>query len=179
MTPCKAASYKLCFLSHNFLAFFKHTFPHTKTYGKMQHSPSMYVRSESVLFPDTEGLYTPFILTQTSCSSLHFSFPNCPYPRLSAALIPKASQTPAGPHRLRAGVQTQLPAFQALDTNLLCCSAICVSLKAECREKSSIHNPSLPKQMRRHLKAQRITSSARLLAEKPMYRQLKIFCYRF
>lgn len=145
----------------------------------MHHSPFMYVRSESVLFPNTEGLYTPLILTQTFCSPLHFSFPNCPFPRLSAAVIPKASQTPAGPHRLRAGVQTRLPAFQAPDTNLLCCSAICVSLKAECRKKSNIHNPSLPKQMPRHLKAQRITSRARLSAEKRMHRQLKIFCYRF
>lgn len=152
---------------------------HTKLYGKMQHSPSMYVRPELVLFPNTEGLYTPLIVIQTFCSSLHFSLPNCPYPRLSASVIPKASQTPAGPHRLHAGVQTQLPAFQALDTNLLCCSAICVSLKAECRKKSYIPNPSLLKQMPQHLKAQRITSSARLVAEKPMYRQLKIFRYRF
>lgn len=102
----------------------------------------------------------------SSCSSLHFSFPNCPHPRLPASAIPKASQTPAGPHSLRAGAQTQLPAFQALDTNLLCCSAICASLKAECRKKSYIRNPSLQKQMPLHLKAQRITSSARFSAEK-------------
>lgn len=117
-------------------SIFKHVFPHTKLYGQMQHSPFMYVRgSQSTLFPNTQGHYTPLIVTQTFCSSLHSSFPNCPYPRLSAAVIPKASQTPAGPHRLHAGVQTQLPAFQALDTNLLCCSAICASLKAECRKK--------------------------------------------
>lgn len=165
------------FLSHNFLAFFKHMFPHTKPYGKVQHSPFMYVRSESVLFPNTEGLYTPLIITQTFCSSLLFS--KLPLPQTLSCSNSQSFPNPCRPTQTPCRSSNSAPSLSSTrHQSALLFSNLCFP-QGWMQEKSYIHNPSLLKQMPRHLKAQRITSSTRLSAEKWMYRQLKIFCYRF
>lgn len=143
----------------------------------MQHSPLLYVRSESVLFPNTEGLYTPLIVTQTFCSSLLFS--KLPLPQTVSCSNSQSLPNPCRPTQAPCRSSNSAPSLSSTRHQSALLFTICVSLKAECRKKSYIHNPSLPKQTPQHLKAQRITSSARLSAEECMYRQLKIFCYRF